>query len=419
MPLLGKSWRLFSFLSLAAVSTSLLAPAQCWGQEANVVEQIAEEAEPDGIFPDWGRKKLESQGYLLETTTVNDFWANARGGIHRGAGVVGTLNISLTVDTTKAGWWDDGELVIYGLGMYGRKPTGAMGDYQFASSIEGYDEHVSLYEAYYKHSFANDSFTLLAGIRDFTLEFAVLDYGWDLLNSSFLTIATITQQPGSFYPHTGLGAETSVRLGEEVSLLGGVYDGEPTNPEDIGSRDWSISRQGGLYYISELRWEKKDQEISRYEVALGAWNSTTTFEDVNDQQRTSNSGSYLMGQAEVWREKGTLDEGLGVMAQLGQTKSDRNFSPWYFGAVIRYKGPIPDRGSDVVSLGYNHLQISDTYRSYHEGTGSSERVIELAYRAHMTREIYMTPDIQYIMDPSGDTSLKDVIALFIRTEVAL
>lgn len=419
MPLLGKSWRLFSFLSLAAVSTSLLAPAQCWGQEANVVEQIAVEAEPDGIFPDWGRKKLESQGYLLETTTVNDFWANARGGIHRGAGVVGTLNISLTVDTTKAGWWDDGELVIYGLGMYGRKPTGAMGDYQFASSIEGYDEHVSLYEAYYKHSFADDTFTFLAGIRDFTLEFAVLDYGWDLLNSSSLTIATITQQPYSFYPHTGLGAETSVRLAEEVSLHGGVYDGEPTNPDEMGSRDWSISRQGGLYYISELRWESKDQEISRHEIALGAWNSTTTFQDVNDQQRTSNSGSYLMGQAEVWREEGTLDEGLGVMAQLGQARSDRNFSPWYFGGVLRYKGPIPDRGSDVVSLGYNHLAISDTYRSYHEGTGSSERVIELAYRAHMTREIYMTPDIQYIMDPSGDTSLKDVIALFIRTEVAL
>lgn len=126
-----------------------------------------------------------------------------------------------------------------------------------------------------------------------------------------------------------------------------------------------------------------------------------------------------MGQTEVWRETGTLDQGLGMMGQLGQARFDRNFTPWYFGAMVRYKGPIPNRGADIVSLGYNHMQISDTYRSNHEGTGSSERVIELAYRARVTREIYMTPDIQYIMDPSGDLALDNVIALFIRTEVAL
>lgn len=411
--------RLLSSLVVAVLGSMFLRVTPSLAQEANVVEEIAQEAEPDGLLPDWGRKQLEKDGYLLRTTTVDDFWANVRGGIHRGVGVVGTLNLSLTVDTTKAGWWKDGELVVYGLGMYGQKPTKAMGDFQFASSIEGYDEHVSLYEAYYKHSFADGAFTLLGGIRDFTLEFAVLDYGWDMLHSSFLTIATITQEPYSFFPHTGPGAEASVRLADEFSLHGGVYDGEPTNPEEIGSRDWSISKQGGLYYISELRWEKVEQEVSRYKVALGAWMNTGTFKDMNDQEQTSNSGSYVMGQTEVWREDGTLDEGLGIMAQVGQARSDRNFIPWYFGGAIRYKGPIPDRGSDVVSLGYNIAQISDAYRSNNEGIGSSERVIELAYRAHVTREIYMTPDVQYIMDPSGELDLDNVVALFIRTEVAL
>lgn len=411
--------RLLSSLVVSALGSWLLLPALSWAQEANVVEELAEEAEPDGLLPDWGRKQLENDGYLIRATTVDDFWANVRGGLHRGVGVVGTLNLSLTVDTTKAGWWDNGELVVYGLGMYGQKPTDAMGDFQFASNIEGYDEHVALYEAYYKHSFADGSLTLLAGIRDSTLEFAALDYGWDMLNSSFLTIPTITQEPYSFYPHTGLGVEAGVRLAEEFSLHGGVYDGEPTNPEEIGSRDWSISKQGGLYYISELRWEKVEKEICRHKIALGAWMNTGTFKDVNDQERTFNSGSYLLGQAEVWREDGTLDEGVGLLAQVGQASSDRNFVPWYFGGAIRYKGPIPDRDADVISLGYNFAQISETYRSNNEGIGSSERVIELAYRARVTREIYMTPDVQYIMDPSGEIDLANDIALFIRTEVAL
>lgn len=419
MPLNTQIRRSLSSLALGALSSWLLHPTPSLAQEANVVEELAEEAEPDGLLPDWGRKQLENDGYLIRTTTVDDFWANVRGGIRRGVGVVGVLNLSLTVDTTKAGWWDDGELVVYGLGMYGQKPTDAMGDFQFASNIEGYDEHVTLYEAYYKHSFADGALTLLGGIRDFTLEFAVLDYGWDMINSSFLTIPTITQEPYSFYPHTGLGVEASVRLADEFSLNGGVYDGEPTNPEAPGSRDWSISKQGGLYYISELRWEKVEKEISRHKIALGAWMNTGTFTDVNDQERTSNSGSYLMGQSEVWREAGTLDEGLGVLAQVGQASSDRNFIPWYFGGAIRYKGLIPDREADVVSLGYNFAQISETYRSSNEGIGSSERVIELAYRAHVTREIYMTPDVQYIMDPSGELDLANDIALFIRTEVAL
>jgi porin len=419
MRVLRKLRKAIVLASLPVVGALIVCPASCVAQEANVVEEISEEAEPDGLLPNWGRTDLEDEGYLLETTTVDDFWANVRGGNSRGVGVVGTLNISLTVDTTKAQWWDNGELVIYGLGMYGRKPTEAMGDFQFASSIEGYDEHATLYQAYYKHSFADETFTLLAGIRDFTLEFAVLDYGWDLLNSSFLTIPTITQEPYSFYPHTGLGAEASAYLADNVSLHAGVYDGEPTNLEDPGSRDWSISKRGGLYYIGELRWEEKDHDICRHEIALGAWNSTGTFEDVTGQERTWNFGSYLMGQTEVWREEGKLNEGLGLMAQLGQASSDRNFTPWYFGAVVRYKGPIPHRGADVISLGYNHAQISETYRSNNEGIGSSERVIEFAYRARVTRDIYMTPDIQYIMDPSGEIDLADDIALFMRTEVAL
>ena len=388
-------------------------------QESNVIEELAEQVKPKGILPDLGRTELAQEGYTIEAYTVNDSWANTRGGNYRGVGVIGNLGLVLTVDTTKAGLWENGELVVYGLGIYGRQPSKAVGDFQYTSAIDAVQE-VELYEAYYKHSFNDGGVTVLAGIHDFTLDFATIDYGFDFIQSSFYTPSTITQEPYSFYPYTGLGMNTSIQLTEEEYLKLGAYDGTPSNPVNPHAMKLTISKGGGIYSIAEVgRVVKGNAETLHSKIAGGTWYDSANYEDVNGVDRNNNWGSYIVGEQDLWREPGSTDQGFAVLGQVGQAVADRNFNPWYFGTALRYKGAIEGRDDDIVGVGYLHAQTSSRYRSLNEGTGTSERVAELSYRAVITPYLVLTPELMYVMDPYGDTSKTDALIAYIRSEIEL
>ena len=160
----------------------------------------------------------EEGAYSLGALVMHDAWGNVRGGDHRGAGVMGNFILTGAIDTEKAHWWDDGKFALDSIAVYGRRPSLAVGDYQYTSSIDAYDT-VELYQAYYQHSFLDDDVSVLAGIHDYTTEFAVLSYGFAFVNSSFYTPSTITQLPYSFYPFTGLGARVFTRINEDYSIF--------------------------------------------------------------------------------------------------------------------------------------------------------------------------------------------------------
>lgn len=388
-------------------------------QESNVIEELVGEVKPKGLLPDLGRSKLAEEGYTIEAYTVNDSWANTRGGNYRGVGVIGNLGLIFTVDTAKAGLWDDGEFVLYGLGVYGRQPSKAVGDFQFTSAIDAVSE-VELYEAYYKHSFNQGKVTVLGGIHDFTLDFATVDYGFDFIHSSFYTPSTVTQEPYSFYPYTGLGMNTSIQLSEEEYLKLGAYDGTPSNPQDPHAMKLTISRGGGIYSIAEVgRLVKGDAKTLHSKIAMGTWYDSANYTDLNGVERSNNWGSYGVGEQDIWREPGSTDQGFAVLGQVGQAVADRNFNPWYFGGAFRYKGLIEGRDKDVIGVGYMHAQTSSRYRSLNEGVGTSERVVELSYRAAITPLLVLTPELMYVMDPYADTSKTDALIAYIRSEIEL
>lgn len=411
------------FSITALLITLSLCGSLCHAQEVDTEapREAADiqQAEPTGgLLGDLGRGELEEQGIHLELFSIHDLWANAAGGNYRGLGVVGAMNVILTFDTAKLGLWDSGEFVFWGIGVYGRRPADAVGDFQYTSSYDGLDG-VEPYEMYYKHSFADGRVDILAGVHDFSLDFATLDYGYSLVNSSFYTPSTITQIPYSFYPNTGLGTRVSAHLSERAYLLAGVYDGQPTSLDNMRDRTWSISARGGLYSIAEIGWRESNDNLHYMKVALGGWSNSGTFDDVNGIERSSNSGSYFIAERQLWREGTAGSQGLGALLQVGQAQADRNFNPWYFGGGIRYEGLLEGRDEDVLSLGYAHAEASSRYRSLNEGTPASERVFELCYRARVAPDITLSPDVQYVVNPLMSPGVPDALIFYLRTEVAL
>ena len=382
------------------------------------VEQVVMAHPEEHLLGDLGRGKLEEEGVRIEGFVVNDFWSNVAGGQSRGGGVIGNANLIVSLDTEKMGLWNDGAFVLWGLGVYGRRPSEVVGDFQYTDSIDAPDT-VEAYEAYYEHSFHDDSIQLLAGIHDFSVEFAVLDYAYTFIGSSFITPPTITQYPFSFYPTTGLGSRLVVQVTDKLYSMIGAYDGKPGDMDNYRSEQLSISKGGGIYTIGGVGWLEDAEDSLHAKIAVGSWYTSGTFTDSTGEERTGNYGTYLIAQHQLWRENETDTQGLGAFVQVGQARNDRNPCSWYTGAGVVYKGLIEGRDEDVIGLGLADTQFSRDFKEYYNTDDAGERVWELNYRTRLTSAITVTPDVQYVMNPNANPELQDAVVLYLRTEVAL
>lgn len=381
------------------------------------VEQLASE-DQSTLLPSLGRDWLEDQGFNLEFLAINDNWANVRGGNYRGVGSMGNLNAILTIDTAKAGWWENGSFTLYGIWVYGRRPSQAVGDFQYTSSIDGPVPELEPYEAYYEHSFMDGRLKWLGGIHDLTLDFATLDFAFNYINSSFTTPSTITQLPYSFYPNTSWGTRAIYQITEEAYSMLGFYDGQPATLDRLQSTNFGISAQEGVYSIAEVGYKGS---MSGYytKLLMGAWHCSGKFTDVAGDEKRSNFGTYLLGERELWRESELGDQGFGAFFQVGQAQQDRNLNPWYFGGGARYKGLIPLRDDDVLSLGLAMAYFGDTARTAIPGLEQSERTFEINYRAPINGWLTLSPDVQFVVDPYGNPDLANDVILYVRSEVTL
>ena len=331
---------------------------------------------------------------------------------------MGNTNLILNLDTEKLGWWKDGTFVFWGIGVYGRRPSQVVGDFQYTSSIDA-PAGLEFYEGYYEHSFLNGSLDVLAGIHDFTLEFAILDYAYTLINSSFMTPPTITQYPLSFYPTTGLGTRASVKFTDQIYGLFGAYDGETANPAEPRGQAWGISKGGGIYSIAEIGWNEENKKKHHMKVALGGWFDSGSFTDALGQDHTGNYGTYLLAERQLWQEVKGQQQGVGMFVQVSQARNDRNTCPWYYGTGISYTGILPGRDKDVAAFGIAHAFFSSDFKEHYHTDNRSEQVWELNYRIRVLSSTTITPDVQYVMNPYANPNAQDALILYLRTEVAL
>jgi porin len=76
----------------------------------------------------------------------------------------------------------------------------------------------------------------------------------------------------------------------------------------------------------------------------------------------------------------------------------------FFGAGLVYTGPIPTRDEDNTAIGFYYGSFSDRIDDV-----SSEKVLELAYTAQLTKWFYVRPDLQFIFDPAGNSHISNAI----------
>ena len=156
--------------------------------------------------------------------------------------------------------------------------------------------------------------------------------------------------------------------------------------------------------------------VCRGSTVFGGFYDSNRFTSLNNPNSTE-SGTYSiygMFQQMVYRDGGAgSQKGLTVWGETALApKSSVNTMPYFVGGGLSYQGPIPGRDNDIASAEV----ICGSFSRYIPRT-TAETVIEVNYQITLNRWLSITPDIQYVIRPSGSSAIKN--ALVLGTQVAV
>jgi porin len=359
---------------------------------------------------------MSDNGIEMQSILTFDTLSNVSGGVKRDEAYLGSYDLTVTVDSEKGGLWSGGTVFVYGLGTWGDTPSNIVGDIQWTDNIQA-PETFRVCEAWINQASSDGKFQFLFGLHDFSSEFEILQYAGGLLNSSFGISIASTQVNPSIYPTTSLAARVRMTPVDNSYLQIAVYDGVPGDPNNQKGTQIKLSVDDGLFYGIEGGFLGGDG-ADYFKLALGGWYHTTDFESFSGSPVNNNSGMYLIGERRIYSEE-DAEQGLGAFFQLSFADSENNQIDQYFGLGLSYKGLLPGRSGDTLSMGVAHARNGDEFRAVESSFERAETALELNYRIEVTPYFAITPDIQYVINPGTDPDLDNATVLGARFEMAM
>ncbi len=370
-------------------------------KEAKIHEHEEGLVAPVGITGNWGglRDKLEANGVTIKGVYTGEFAHTYLAGTPTKSETIyhDNLDLTMNVDTEKAGLWKGGTFWVYGLRNHGSNPSSRMiGDLQGASNISVPKDQFIVNEAWYNQDFADGAVSALAGLHNLNSEFCISTNATIFLNSSFGIEPEISGNvPVSIFPQAGLGVRLRVKPVENVYVQAAVYDGDPS------TREWKSS--DGNMTIAEAGYIKgaSDYKVGYWRHSAEKTYGGVTFSDDN--------GMYGIIDQEVFQFDNAEHSSASVFLQYGSVPEDRNAITGYMGYGIHLHGLIPTRSVDDLGFGVANAKTHvDTEVAY-----------ELTYRLVATSWLAIRPSFQWIKNPGGDPAVSSVNVGFLRFEIQL
>lgn len=330
----------------------------------------------------------------FDASYTGDNAINIAGGIKQGATYMGMANARLTFDFDNRTFWKGGKVHFHAVNIHStRSLSELVGDSQVTSNIDA-GNHTYIQEMWVKQSFGN--FELTAGLQDLNIEFANTASGALYLNSSFGVLPTISANMcAPIFPLTTLGFTVKYNLGKNLNWISAIYDGCPVdfsdNPYNI---KWKFNRLDGLLTISEIQYNATiNQMRGTYKIGLFSsdqWISKDSDFNLPDSLSRDIHGFYIHTDQTIWKSD---TRQLDFFSQLGYSPAKKSTTDFYCGIGFNFNGLFNKNGDDVIGLAVAHEKFNNSI--------INETVIELTYKYSLTENIFIQPDMQYIINPSG------------------
>jgi porin len=363
------------------------------------------------------RDAFNSWGITPTLQYGTDLQANAAGGRQRGKAYAGEFTADIIVDLEKLARVRGLTFGVSGEWASGTNLSNDIGNiFTVAQNFEG-NGMVRLANLYLQQSLLDGSLEIKAGRfatgADFLLSPANVSLVNDAVNP-YLNAVEFNVPGVTSSPNTTWGGRVTARPTGAVSLSAGAFYSDPTlNQLTANGTEFGISGSAGYFVIGEAAYrinsEKGAGGLPGQYRAGGYYDSNDyAYLDGSGRTRNGNYGFFLAGEQMVYREGGAgSDGGLYLFGALIYAPLQRiNTLPWFASAGASYRGLVPGRDNDTTAFavyygGFSRDLPGQTY----------ELVFEWTYAMALTGWLAVQPDLQYVVNPGGRSSVGNAVVI--------
>ncbi len=365
-------------------------------------------------------REAEAKTFSISALYKSDVIGVVDGGVQRGARFLDNIDVVADLDLERAAGWRRAAAHVSLLNNLGGRPNDLAGSIQGIDNIEVADRHLKLYEAWLEKGFG-ERVTLKAGLYDVNSEFYQNDAAGLLISPMFgvgSELAATGANGPAIFPSTALAARLRVSTERSYAAFA-IVNARAGTIGDSGGVD--LSGHDGALLIGEAGL------TGRGKLAVGAWHYTRKQPviippgiTVADNHHFS-QGVYLLAERDlIGSEDGAGRHMVGFL-RLGL--SDGRTTPfrggWQSGLLLNRA--FAGRPASTASFGVGNAALSGNYRQSNPAElpplYGSETIFELTYRDELIEGVALQPDVQYVLNPSADSTIDDALVLGLRLTI--
>lgn len=387
---------------------------------------------------DWNGKRttLFEEGITFASSYVNDILGNVSGGEARGAAEAGSFGMIMSVDLGKCSHFEGLRFVVSAVFREGSNLSHKKIGNQFTVAQTYGGETYRLNEFYLEQTLLDSALIIKGGRLDDGRDFLQSDLYYQFVSSAFngTPAAMFYNGPFTDEPFATWGFVLQYTFWKRIVAKIGIYNANADVEKNrYHGLNWSFHSTDGALLISEwaLQTNQADGD-SGYpgNYSVGAYYYTgTEKEKFLGGMVHGNYGYYFLLDQMIIRfgEVGSARGVTPFLALLFAPK-DRNIMPFFLSTGLVCLGPFSARPDDSINLGFAYGKYSTEMRKaqqqaknlkllgpFGDKPQNFEAVIELNYWFKVNQWLTITPDVQYIINPSGFGTIPN--ALVIGAEV--
>lgn len=409
-------------------------------QQASAADQSA--AAPTGLwersnlFGDMGglRPWLAQYGLSFGLQETSEYMGNVSGGTRRGGAYQGLTEFSLGMDTQKAFGLPGGIFNVSGFQIHGTSLSARnLQTLQSASGIEA-DASTRLWELWYQQTLPGGKVDVKVGQQSLDQEFMISQYANTFMNATFgWSVLPSVDLPGGgpAYPLSSLGVRVRATPTDAITVLGGVFDGNPApgqgDPQKLNASGTNFNLGNGALVIGEIQYAINQPSTNGSDTKsngmpgtykLGFWYNSNRFSDPatglsgvgGPVSYRGNYSIYAVADQMVWRPSADSPQSVGVFARVMGAPGDRNLVNLGVNAGVTLKAPFKGRDNDVAGLAVGYAHIGSHAQDYASAQAAStpgypsrsaETVLEATYQYQIAPWWQLQADFQYFFRPAG------------------
>jgi porin len=378
---------------------------------------------------------LAESGIEIGMNATQIYQHNACGGIstHRRAGrYSGSYDVELEVDFEKLFGIEGGRLYMLTEGKWSQSAginNPAVGSVFNVNGDGAPRRAIDITELWYEQLFPAQELRLRFGKMDLTggfehrncpVSFDCSSYANDE-TTQFLNGALVNN-PTIPFPENGLGVAAHYEPDNFWYASAAVADAQADLRET--GFETTFGGEDYFFYIAEtgitpVFGSANGSLPGAYRIGLWYDPQPKANTDLADEGKSYSDdvGFYVTCDQMLTKENTSPDDsqGLGVFFRYGYADGKRNDVTDFWSMGFQYQGLFEGRDEDVLGAGFAHGTFSDKASTAY--TDDYESAFEVYYSVQVAPWLAVSPDVQYVTNPGGASTIDDAVVLGIRMQM--